>query len=97
MPAVPLTGTNGAIKWHYYTAAAIATYAVRYNPEARAWTLSGVVAGSDPFKLTQTPLEFVAPIKGGGALRWPIVRVTVKDGRVAAALGPPLTPGGLVA
>ena len=88
-PAIPLRGLRGAIKWYYQTAADVANYAVVYNQERRAWTLRGGVVAGNAFTLQQRPLLFVAYVKGGAALTWPIVDFTITDGRLSANLGPP--------
>ena len=89
--AIPLRGARGVIRWHYYTAAGVTDFTVTYDQERRAWSLRGGAIAPDPFKLGQTPLEFFAPTKQGTGLRWPVITVTVKDGRIAATLGEPGT------
>ena len=88
-PAIPLRGLRGAIRWQYYTAAAVVDFAVTYDQTRRAWALRGGIIAPDAYKLAQRPLTFLAPTKGGGALRWPVVDLIVRDGRIAATLGPP--------
>lgn len=90
MPAIPLRGRTGFIRWHYYTAAGVTDFVVRYDQDRRAWTLRGAVVAPDAFKLQQAPLEFMAPVeKGGPPLRWPIVTFQIVDNRLTAQLGPP--------
>jgi len=92
MAALPLTGRRGAIRWHYYTAADVLDYTVTAPSADRpSWLLRGTVpaGASDPYKLTQTPLEFVATLTVGSVLRWPVLAVTVEAGRIRATLGPP--------
>jgi len=92
-PAIPLRGARGLIRWYYYTAAGVTDFTVTYNQERRAWFLRGGAVAPDPYKLSQTPLEFYAPTAQGTGLRWPIVgEPVIKDGRIAATLGAPL-PG----
>jgi hypothetical protein len=91
--AIPLRGARGAIRWFYYTAADVTNFTVVYSRDRAAWTLQGGVVAPDAFKLGQAPLEFVAPTKGGGALRWPVLSLSVRDGRVTATLGAPITAG----
>jgi hypothetical protein len=85
---LPLRGMRGAIRWYYYVAAGVTDWTVRYDRARACWTLRGGLVAPDPFKLTQTPLEFVVPTKGGGRLCWPILTITATDNRIAATLGP---------
>lgn len=86
-----IRGRVAAVKWSYYTAAAIEGYSVIRKPKpSRDWSLSGnLVPGRiDDYKLAQRPLYFVAPFKGG-AWRWEI-KTWRRDetGRLQAELGP---------
>lgn len=76
----------GQIKWAYYVAAAINGYSV--TREADQWTLRGTVVLADAYKLAQRPLLFVAP-HAKGEWRWPILALTLIDGRLTATLGAP--------
>jgi hypothetical protein len=91
MPGLPLTGRRGAIQWGYYTAAAVLDYTV-LAPDAHrpTWTLRATVppGHADPYKLTQTPLEFIAPVKDAPGLRWPVLTITLEHGQLRATLGP---------
>ena len=87
-----IRGTVAAVKWAYYTAAAVNGYYVTRDPDTGAWSVSGSVVLTDPYKLAQRPLFFVAPHKGG-AWRWEIHELTVIDNRLSARLGPLTTEG----
>jgi len=67
-----IRGRVAAVKWAYYTAAAVEGYTVTHDKIA-GWTVAGaLVPGAvDAFKLAQRPLFFVAPFKRG-AWRWEI-------------------------
>jgi hypothetical protein len=88
MPGATLTGVVGQIKWQYYMAAAINGYTVSRNA-SNVWSLRGTVVSSDPFKMNQRPLTFVAPHKEG-AWRWPIESFQLEQGVLTATLGQPL-------
>lgn len=87
-----IRGKVAAVKWAYYTAAAIEGYTVTH--EAGAWSVSGtLVPGAvDAYKMAQRPLFFVAPFKGG-AWRWEIKRVDRREGQFVATLAPPVIEG----
>jgi hypothetical protein len=91
MQAPAMTGVVGLIKWSYYNAAAINGYTVLRTKAADgtiAWSLVAAVVMSDPFKLSQKPLMFVAPLKRGG-LRWPVLAFDIdKSNTLTAKLGP---------
>ena len=88
-PAIPLRGRRGAIKWYAETAADVADYTVVYSQERHAWTVRGGVGAPNPFTLQQRPLVFVAFLKAGGRITWPIDRFHIQGGRLQADLGPP--------
>lgn len=71
MPAA-ISGVVASIKWASYTAAAVNSYTVTRDPVTRAWSATGILVIADAFKLSQRPLTFVAPFKGG-EWHWPIV------------------------
>ena len=71
MPA-SVTGVVASIRWAYYTAAAVNGYTVTRDPVTREWSATGTIVLADAFKLSQRPLVFVAPFKGG-EWTWPIV------------------------
>lgn len=85
-----IRGRVAAVKWAYYTAAAVEGYTVTHDKVA-GWTVAGaLVPGAvDAFKLAQRPLYFVAPFKRG-AWRWEIRTFTrgADGGRFVASLGP---------
>lgn len=87
--ALPLTGSRAVIQWYYQTAADVRDYAVRFDQDTRAWTVRGGVVAPNAYALQQSPLTFAITVKGGPALRWPVVRVTIADGRLVALLGSP--------
>jgi hypothetical protein len=66
-----MRGVVAFVKWHYYNAAALNGYTVNKDTLSGRWSASGTVVLSDAFKLSQRPLFFVAPLKGG-AIRWEI-------------------------
>jgi hypothetical protein len=86
--SLTLTGVVGHLKWHYYTAAAINGYTV--TRVGAVWSLTANVILADAFKLSQTPLTFVAK-HTKGEWRFPILSSTLnKDThRLTARLGPP--------
>ena len=87
MPGTTITGVKARIDWSYYAAAALLNYTV--TKTAAGWRVSAAVVTADSFKLSQTPLVFVAPhVKG--EWRWPVTELSIKDGRLTASLGPPL-------
>lgn len=73
-----ISGVVGSIRWHYYTAAAINGWTVAASADRRRWTLLATVALSDAFKMSQRPLAFVAPLKGGREWRWPLERFSME-------------------
>jgi hypothetical protein len=85
-----IQGVVAAIKWQYYTAAAINGYSVARTKQGQ-WSASGIVVLADAFKMAQRPLVFVAKHKKG-EWRWPIQSMAIgPDGhRWTATLGPPL-------
>lgn len=93
-----LTGVVGAIKWHYYTAAAIEGYTVTRSKDGTRWGLTATVVLSDAFKMAQTPLTFVAMHTKKGLdgktvvkseWRWPIRSCQLVAHQLSARLGPP--------
>jgi hypothetical protein len=89
-----IRGRVAAVKWAYYTAAAVEGYTVTHDKTA-GWSVVGsLVPGAvDAYKLAQRPLFFVAPFKRG-AWRWEIRTLTRRDvGQFAATLGPVSTEG----
>jgi len=82
---VPIRGVVGQLKWSYYMAGAINGYTVERT--GATWTLTGALVMSDPFKLSQRPLVFVAPHQGG-EWRWPVLALDVVNQQVYATLGP---------
>jgi hypothetical protein len=81
-----LRGTVAAVKWHYYTAAAVNGYTVTRTDGKIS--LVATVVMRDPFKLSMRPLIFEAPHKAG-AWKWPIVTYALAEsGRLTATLGP---------
>ena len=87
MAGLTIRGVVGRIEWGYFNAAAINGYTVTRTDGH--WRVSGIVVLADSFKLAQQPLLFVAP-HAHGTWRWPIVELSVMDGRLAATLLPPL-------
>ena len=84
-----IRGRVAAVKWSYYTAAAVDGYAVS-QVTRESWKVTGTFVPDkiDPFKLSQRPLFFVAPLKKG-AWRWEIRELIRLDGgqRFTAQLG----------
>jgi hypothetical protein len=85
-----ITGIHGAVRWSYFTAAAIHGYSLtpHGSPPGSEWLLSAHVTDVDAFKLAQRPLIFVAP-HNKGAIRWPVLALELAgDGRrLTARLG----------
>src|SRR5262245_19646948 len=85
-----LTGVHGRIAWGYHTAETIQGYTVTATKTeaVMAWRLSAVVVQADPYQLQQRPLEFLAG--PSEAWRWPVLSVTLSQGRLSATLGAPV-------
>lgn len=93
-----IRGVKGAIRWHYYTCAAIEGYAVSpCNKACTVWDLAATVVLSDAFKMAQRPLIFAAMHTTKGLdgqcvvkteWRWPIVSCQLVDHQLTARLGP---------
>jgi hypothetical protein len=82
-----IRGVVGQITWSYYVAAAIHGYTVRQHKQTGASSLVGTVVSADTFRLTQAPLQFVAP-HAKGEWRWNISTLKITDGTVHATLTP---------
>ena len=91
LPGAGIRGKVASIKWAYYNAAAVHTYAVtRDQPSGNTWSAMGAFVPGlvDAYKMAQRPLFFVAPFKRG-VWRWEIQTLTMLDGgRFTARLGP---------
>jgi len=85
-----IEGVVAAVKWQYYTAAAINGYRVTWS-KTSGWSASGIVVLADAFKMAQRPLVLHAK-HTKGEWRWPIRSMTLHpDGhRWTALLDPPL-------
>lgn len=96
-PTIPNTGevsgtvrgVEGRIRWQYYEAATVHEYTLTRT--GGGWALRGILGLSDAFKLSQRPLTFVAPHKGG-QWRWPIDSFVVEPNRMLVATLGPLEP-----
>lgn len=84
-------GAIGQVKYTYRTAAVVNDFTIARS-ELEGLTMRGTLAESDTYLLTQTPLTFVVPIKGG-AWRWPVVDWRIIDRQILARLGAPLAKG----
>lgn len=84
---VQIRGVIGQIKWSYYIAAGLHGYTVRRDKATGVWSLTGTVVVSDAFKMSQRPLEFVAPT-AKGEWRWAIQSHQIHNGTVTATLTP---------
>lgn len=78
----------GTVAWHGRTVAVLRGWTVRRGERAGEWRLSANVDRADRFLLTQRPLSFHAPRKGGFWC-WPVVAVTLGRESLTARLGPP--------
>lgn len=86
-----ITGVNGVLKWHYFTAADVKSYTVTRTAQGQ-WTLTCALVNADAFKMAQKPLRFVAPFQSG-EWRWVVDTISVRDGGACtASLYPPLLP-----
>lgn len=86
-----LRGVVGIVKWSYYNAAAIDGYTVTRDKRTGFWSMTARVVMSDPFKLRQKPLIFVAPFMtphGKQSWEWRIEDFDLKDGQMTARLEP---------
>lgn len=84
-----LSGVNGRIRWHHYTAAAVQHYSVAPTTKARTtWTLTAFLVNADPFKMAQRPLVFVAT-HAKGAWEFPIRSLSRDDFRINAVCDAP--------
>ena len=84
-----LRGVVGTIDWYYFSAATVHHYRiVRAQAEDGChFHLTATAGERDAFKLSQRPLEFVAP-HAKGAFRFPVLSLTIHDnGRLTARLG----------
>jgi len=96
-----LAGVKGAIRWHYYNAAAIEGYTVTCSLDGQRWSLTATVVLSDAFKMAQAPLTFAAMHTKKGLdgtcvvkteWRWRILSLSPIDPttkQLTARLGPP--------
>jgi|SRR5262245_16853818 len=78
-------GVVGKIERGYFPAASINNYVVTRGKTG--WALTATVVNFDAFNLTQRPLIFVAPIKGG-EWRWAIRAVQFPEGAYPPARAP---------
>lgn len=85
-----LTGVNGRIDWHYYTAAGIHGYKVTPPPKGGKpeWTLVADVVLSDAFKMSQRPLTFIAK-HAKGEWKFPVISFVLQGHKLRAQLGAP--------
>jgi hypothetical protein len=81
-----IRGARGFLRWYAYAAAEVRDYTL--TKSGRGYGLAGWLAGADAFKLSQRPLLFEVPVKGGGVWRWPVESLTTAEGKVSARLGP---------
>lgn len=81
-----ITGVNGFLKWHYFTASEVRSYTVTRDAQGR-WTVRCFLLNPDAFKLAQRPLRFVAPHETG-EWRWMVESLAVTDAACTATLGP---------
>jgi hypothetical protein len=80
-----ITGALGQVKHAYQTAALITDYHIAKDDLSGAWLLTGTVAQSDAYLLTQSPLFFV--MRGGA--RWPVLAWSMTAGQCAATVALP--------
>lgn len=86
---IPIRGTKAAVRWAYYTAAAIEGYSVR--PTGRGtWALRATVVQADGYRLRQRPLTFAALLDRDRVWLWPVLDFDLTDTRLTAQLGPPV-------
>lgn len=82
-----IRGVIGQLRWGYYTAAAIHGYTVEFDKKTQTGSLVGTVVESNPFRLSQRPLEFVAPpLFGRGSDHWIVESHEILNGTVLATL-----------
>lgn len=83
--SVTITGVKGLLKWGYHEAGTIGAWTVTTDAGVR--TLSASLVTSDPFRVSQRPLRFVAP-HAGGVWAWPITELQMSGASLTAVLGP---------
>jgi hypothetical protein len=90
-----IRGVVGLLMWQSYRAAAINRYRVTRtkvdDPTQPEYEMQAIVVFSDAFKMTRTPLTFVALLKGA-RWEWPVLAHTFDkpSGRFSATLGTPV-------
>jgi len=90
LPLRSARGALGTLRWYYHIAAGVIDFVIVWDPPRQVFRLHGGLVAPDAFKLTQRPLEFVAPQPGSRvAVRWPVQTITIVDNRVTATLGHP--------
>jgi hypothetical protein len=83
-----ITGVVGRVQWSDYAVAAdVSGY--RITRTGAEWSLRATVTSSNPFRMAQAPLTFIAPTERG-TWRWPILSCEIREGELIARLGPPL-------
>jgi hypothetical protein len=84
--SVTVSGVVGSLKWSYHEAATVTAWTVTRAGDA--WHLTATIGTSDPSRVSQRPLRFVAP-HATGAWRWPIQELQISGASLTAVLGPP--------
>jgi hypothetical protein len=84
--AVTVNGVLGEVRWSYQLAGTLRGWTV--TQDAGVWSLTGTLAQTNAFRLSQQPLAFVAPLVKG-VWKWPIQTLQIADGTLTACLGPP--------
>jgi len=75
------TGLEAEVRWGYLPAAALGAWTL--TTDALGRRLAAVVTRADAFRVTQQPLRFCS-----GGRSWPILELSIADGRATARLGP---------
>jgi len=80
-----MAGAEGSLMWGYHVAATVRDWTVASDGAQRS--LSAAIVRLDDFRLSQRPLMFVAPHRGG-AWSWPVLELQAGDATLTARLGP---------
>jgi hypothetical protein len=78
---IELRGESARLCWSYHVAADLGKWLIFTKKKSTELRLHAVIASSDPFQMTQSPLIFE-----GAGLRYQLSDVEIKNGRIEARL-----------